>query len=94
MDTSAAVLIFVPLFLPIVYQLEIDPIHFGIIMIVTLSIGMLTPPFGLNLFVASGISKESVTEVVKATFPFIIVLILALLVIVFIPQLSLLLLNL
>ncbi|SFL45991.1 C4-dicarboxylate transporter, DctM subunit [Gracilibacillus orientalis] len=90
MDTSAAVLIFVPLFLPIVYEFGIDPIHFGIIMIVTLAIGMLTPPFGLNLFVASGVSKTPFSNVVQGTFPFIIVLIIAALFILFIPGLSLL----
>jgi len=94
MDTSAAVLIFVPLFLPMVYELGIDPLHFGVVMIVVLSIGMITPPFGLNLFVASGISNVSLTEVIKATFPFIIVLIITALIIVFVPQLSLFLLNL
>lgn len=89
MDTSAAVLIFVPLFLPMVLELGIDPIHFGIIMIVALSIGMITPPFGLNLFVASGISKTSLTVVIKSTAPFILVMIFALLVITLIPELSL-----
>ncbi|BAC12197.1 TRAP transporter large permease [Oceanobacillus iheyensis] len=93
MDTSAAVLIFVPLFLPMVSQLGIDPIHFGIIMIVALSIGMITPPFGLNLFVASGISKVSLVEVIKSTAPFILVMIFALLVITFVPELSLFLLG-
>ena len=94
MDTSAAVLIFVPLFLPLVYELGIDPIHFGIIMIVTLSIGMITPPFGLNLLVAQGRTGESLTQVIKGAFPFIIVLILTAVVIAFIPQISLLLVNL
>lgn len=89
MDSSAAVLIFVPLFLPIVIELGIDPIHFGVIMIVNLAIGMLTPPFGLNLYVASGISKMSVSEVTKGAAPFIGVLILTLFVIMFVPQLSL-----
>ncbi|CDQ38560.1 TRAP transporter large permease [Virgibacillus salexigens] len=89
MDTSAAVLIFVPLFLPMVFELGIDPIHFGIIMIVALSIGMITPPFGLNLFVASGISKVSLTEVIKSTVPFILVMIFTLLVIAFFSELSL-----
>ncbi len=93
MDTSAAVLIFVPLFLPMVLELGIDPIHFGIIMIVALSIGMITPPFGLNLFVASGISKTSLTVVIKSTAPFILVMIFALLVITLIPELSLFLLD-
>ncbi|PLT29393.1 TRAP transporter large permease [Peribacillus deserti] len=89
MDSSAAILILVPLFLPIVMEMGIDPIHFGVIMIVNLAIGMLTPPFGLNLFVASGISKLSIMGVTRGTFPFIVVLIGALLVITFVPQLSL-----
>jgi C4-dicarboxylate transporter, DctM subunit len=89
MDSSAAVLILVPLFLPVVLEMGIDPIHFGVIMIVNLAIGMLTPPFGLNLFVASGISKMSLAGVTKGTLPFIAVLIVALLVITYVPQLSL-----
>lgn len=89
MDPSAAVLILAPLFLPVVKNFGISPIHFGVIMIVNLSIGMLTPPFGLNLFVASGISNTSMTDVTKGTMPFIFVLIIALLVITFVPQLSL-----
>lgn len=93
MDSSAAVLIFVPLLLPIVIEMGIDPVHFGIIMIINLAIGMLTPPFGLNLYVASGISKMSVFEVTKGAFPFIIVLILTLFVIMFVPQISLILLK-
>ncbi|MBO8165478.1 MAG: TRAP transporter large permease [Brevibacillus sp.] len=88
MDSSAAVLILVPLFLPVVTELGIDPIHFGVIMIVNLAIGMLTPPFGLNLFVASGISRLSLTDVTKASLPFIGVLIITLLVITYVPPLS------
>lgn len=93
MDSSAAILIFAPLFLPIVMEMGIDPIHFGIIMIVNLAIGMLTPPFGLNLFIASGISEMSITDVTKGTAPFILVLIVSLLVIMFVPQLSLILIE-
>ena len=93
MDSSAAVLILVPLFLPVVLEMGIDPIHFGVIMIVNLAIGMLTPPFGLNLFVASGISKLSLAGVTRGTLPFILVLIAALLVITYVPQISLYLAN-
>ncbi|WP_018923504.1 TRAP transporter large permease [Salsuginibacillus kocurii] len=89
MDPSAAVLVMAPLFLPIVIDLGISPIHFGIIMIVNLAIGMLTPPFGLNLFVASGISKLPLTSVINGTLPFVVVLIVMLLLITFVPQLSL-----
>lgn len=88
MDASASVLILAPLFLPIVLEMGFSPIHFGIIMIVNLAIGMLTPPLGLNLFVASGISKLPLSTVTSGVFPFIIVLIFALLIIIFIPQLS------
>nr|WP_236904994.1 TRAP transporter large permease subunit [Clostridium formicaceticum] len=89
LDPSAAVLILVPIFLPVLVEVGISPVHFGVIMIVNLAIGMLTPPFGLNLFVASGISNMSMTEVTKGALPFIFVLIAALLVITFVPQLSL-----
>ncbi|MFB5660463.1 TRAP transporter large permease [Alteribacillus sp. HJP-4] len=88
MDPSAAVLILAPLFLPIVVELGISPIHFGIIMIVNLAIGMLSPPFGLNLFVAAGIAKTPLTTVINGTLPFIAVLIFGLLVITFVPSLS------
>ncbi|MBB6217442.1 C4-dicarboxylate transporter DctM subunit [Anaerosolibacter carboniphilus] len=91
MDSSAAVLILTPLFLPIVTNVGVNPIHFGVIMIVNLAIGMLTPPFGLNLFVASGISKLSISDVIKGSIPFIALLIFDLMVITFVPQLSLLL---
>lgn len=89
LDASAAVLIFTPLFLPIVMELGIDPIHFGVIMIVNLAIGMITPPFGLNLYVAAGISKMPIMEIIKGALPFIIILIMSLFVIMFVPQLSL-----
>jgi C4-dicarboxylate transporter DctM subunit len=89
MDSSAAVLILTPLFLPIVTNIGIDPTHFGVIMIVNLAIGMLTPPFGLNLFVASGISNMSISDVIKGSVPFIALLIFDLMVITFVPQLSL-----
>lgn len=88
MDTSAAVLILTPIFLPVVMAFGMSPIHLGIVMIVNLAIGMLTPPFGLNLFVASGISKLPLTTVVRAALPFVFVLIFALLVITFTPGMS------
>ncbi|WP_207646320.1 TRAP transporter large permease subunit [Cellulosilyticum sp. I15G10I2] len=90
---AAAVQILTPLFLPIMIDIGINPIHFGVIMIVNLAIGMLTPPFGLNLFVASGISKMSISEVIKGTLPFIAFLLFTLMVITFVPQMSLLLIK-
>ena len=88
MDPSAAVTILAPLFLPAVMALGVNPVHFGIIMIVNLAIGMVTPPFGLNLYVAAGISKMSVSQVTRAVLPFMALLIVALLIITFVPQLS------
>ncbi|SKC89362.1 TRAP transporter large permease [Maledivibacter halophilus] len=93
MDSSAAVLILTPLFLPIVTNLGMNPIHFGIVMVVNLALGMLTPPFGLNLFVASGISNMSIPDVVKGSMPFVLLLIIDLLIITFVPELSLMLIK-
>ena len=89
MEPSAAILILAPLFLPIVLKLNIDPIHFGIIMTVNMEIGMITPPVGLNLFVASGISGLSLWDVFKGAAPFMIVMLTALLIITYIPSISL-----
>ena len=88
MSPSAAVIILAPLFLPAVTAMGVHPIHFGVVMVVNLAIGMVTPPFGLNLYVAAGIGKMTVAQVTQAVFPFIILYILALLVITFVPALS------
>jgi C4-dicarboxylate transporter DctM subunit len=88
MDPSAAVIILAPLFLPALIALGVNPIHFGIIMIVNLAIGMVTPPFGLNLYVAAGIGKMTVSQVTQAVFPFILVLIVTLFIITFMPWMS------
>jgi len=92
-NPSAAVLVLTPLLLPIVTRLGVNPIHFGVIMIVNLGIGFLTPPAGLNLFVAVGISKLSMTEVIKGCLPFVAIMIIALMVITYVPWISLVLLN-
>ena len=89
MEPSAAILILAPLFLPIVLKLNIDPIHFGIIMTVNMEIGMITPPVGLNLFVASGISGLSLWDVFKGAAPFMVIMLAALLIITYIPVISL-----
>jgi C4-dicarboxylate transporter DctM subunit len=89
MEPSAAILILAPLFLPIVLKLGIDPIHFGIIMTVNMEIGMITPPVGLNLFVASGISGLSLWDVFKGAAPFMIIMLFALFIITYIPIISL-----
>ncbi|GAA2006969.1 TRAP transporter large permease [Brevibacterium samyangense] len=88
METSSAILILAPILLPIALELGIDPIHFGIIVVMNLEIGMITPPLGLNLFVASGMSGMSVLQVAKAALPSALVLLLALAIVTFVPFLS------
>ncbi|MGY0399832.1 MAG: TRAP transporter large permease subunit, partial [Ostreibacterium sp.] len=78
-----------PILLPIARHLGIDPIHLGIIMVVNMEIGMLTPPVGLNLFVASGITGKSMGWVIKACLPWLLLLLLFLILITYIPQISL-----
>jgi C4-dicarboxylate transporter DctM subunit len=87
-ETSASVIILAPILAPIAFQLGIDPIHFGIIMVVNLAIGMVTPPLGVNLFVAMQISKLRLENISKAVIPFLIVLIVNVLLISYIPQIS------
>ena len=89
MEPSAAILILAPLFLPIVLKLGIDPIHFGIIMTVNMEIGMITPPVGLNLFVASGISGMSLWDVFKGAAPFMVIMLMGLGIITYVPIISL-----
>ena len=89
MEPSSIVMITVPLLLPLVMALGIDPIHFGVIMVVNMEIGMITPPVGLNLFVAAGMTGLSLKEVVVASLPWVGVLFIGLLLITYIPIISL-----
>ena len=89
MDTTPAILILTPILLPITTSVGIDSIHFGIIMVVNLAIGFITPPIGINLFVASSLVDIPVFEIAKCVLPLIGYFILALLLITFIPGLSL-----
>lgn len=91
MDTSPAILILTPILLPITSSLGVDPIHFGIIMVVNLAIGFVTPPIGINLFVASSLTDVPVMEIARKAMPLIGFFLLALLLITFIPSISLLL---
>lgn len=93
-DSSAAILILAPMLLPPALALGINPLHLGIIFTVNLSIGMFTPPFGLNIFVSQSVLKSSMAEISKAVVPFIILYIVALLIITYIPQITLFLPNL
>ncbi|MDX1540520.1 MAG: TRAP transporter large permease subunit, partial [Geminicoccaceae bacterium] len=87
-------LIMAPILFPIAMQLGIDPIHLGIIMVVNMEIGLITPPVGLNLFVTSGITGMTILEVVKAALPWLMILLLFLGLITYIPAISLFLPNL
>jgi C4-dicarboxylate transporter, DctM subunit len=89
MEPSAILLILAPLFHPIAVNLGIDPIHLGIIMTTNMEVGMITPPVGLNLYVAAGLSGMSLGAVTKAALPWMFVLIAALVVITYVPWLSL-----
>lgn len=89
MDTTPAILILTPIILPIVSKYGMNPIHFGIMMVVNLAIGFVTPPLGVNLFVASSITGVKIEHIVKKSIPFIVAFIFALMLITFIPQLSL-----
>lgn len=88
METLATVIILTPLLLPVVMRLGVDPIHFGILLVVNSEIGFLTPPLGVNLFVASGISKISIERITRAVIPFIIALFGAVTLLTFFPQIS------
>jgi C4-dicarboxylate transporter, DctM subunit len=88
MEPSAILLIMAPILFPIALQLHIDPIHLGIIMVVNMEIGMITPPVGLNLFVTSGITGMSILEVVKAALPWLGILLLFLILVTYIPFIS------
>lgn len=89
MEPSAILLILAPLFHPIAMSLGIDPIHLGIIMTTNMEVGMITPPVGLNLYVAAGLAGMSLGAVTKAALPWMLVLIVALMVITYVPWLSL-----
>ncbi len=88
MEPSGLIVIVAPLVFPIAIQLGIDPIHLGIIMVVNMEIGMITPPVGLNLFVTSGVANMSMMRVVKAALPFLAVLFVFLIMVTYIPWLS------
>ncbi len=88
MEPSGLLLIVAPVVFPIAIELGVDPLHLGIIMVVNMEIGMITPPIGLNLFVTSGITGMSLTQVVKAALPFVAVLFAFLILVTYVPIIS------
>ena len=88
MEPSGLLVIVAPLVFPIAIELGIDPIHLGIIMVVNMEIGMITPPVGLNLFVTSGVANMPMMSVVRAALPFLAVLFVFLILITYVPWIS------
>ncbi|WP_439839407.1 TRAP transporter large permease [Aeromonas caviae] len=89
METIASIIILTPILLPIVTALGVDPIHFGVIMTVNLAIGFCTPPLGANLFVATGVANISLEDLVKSLNPFLIAMFIMLMIVTYVPSLSL-----
>ncbi|MGI9142781.1 MAG: TRAP transporter large permease subunit, partial [Fluviibacter sp.] len=89
MEPSSIVLIFSPILFPVAMKLGIDPVHFGIMMVVNMEVGMCHPPVGLNLYVASGITKMGITELTVAVWPWLLTMLVFLVLVTYWPGLSL-----
>ena len=88
MDTTPAMMVLAPILLPIAASFGMSPVHFGLVMVVNLAIGFCTPPLGINLFVAARVGNEPLDTVIKGIIPFIIVMVVDLLIITFVPSIS------
>ena len=94
MDTTPAMMVLSPILLPIALSIGMNPIHFGVIMVVNLAIGFITPPLGINLFVAARVGREPLETVTSGIMRFMVVMLICLLLITFIPAISMLIPNL
>jgi TRAP-type C4-dicarboxylate transport system permease large subunit len=90
LETTSAITILVPLLMPLIQSIGVNPVHFGIIIVLNLMIGVLTPPFGIVLFVTSYIGKISVAALTRALLPWMLALFVSLMLITYIPEISLL----
>jgi tripartite ATP-independent transporter DctM subunit len=88
-ETSASIIVLAPILVPVAIYFGIDPVHFGMIMVVNLALGMITPPFGVNLFAACTVAKISLDQIVTRLLPFVAVILACLMVITYFPPLSL-----
>lgn len=88
-ETSASIVVLAPLLLPVAVQFGIDPAHFGIIMVVNLALGMVTPPFGVNLFAACSVAGISLEKLIRPLLPFVVVILACLMLISYVPEVSL-----
>lgn len=89
MDMTPAVLIFTPIFLPVLQNLGVDPVHFGILMVMNLCVGLCTPPVGSVLFIGVSVAKTTIQKVMKPLLPLYVVMAIVLLMVTFIPAISL-----
>ena len=89
LETNSSILILAPILYPVVARYGVDIVHFGLIMVVNLAIGFITPPVGVNLFVACGIGKIPFAQLVKKIVPFLIVLLIGLFLITYVPAITL-----
>ena len=88
-ETSAAIIVLAPILAPVAMHFGIDPVHFGMIMVVNLAMGMITPPFGVNLFAACTVARISLDRMIKYLIPFVLVILVCLMIITYVPVLSL-----
>ena len=88
-ETSAAIIVLAPILAPVAVHFGIDPVHFGLIMVVNLALGMITPPFGVNLFAACTVAKISLDRIISQLLPFVLVILACLMVITYVPGISL-----
>ncbi len=88
-ETSAAIIVLAPILAPVAQKFGIDPIHFGLVMVVNLALGMITPPFGVNLFAACTVARISLDRIVTQLLPFVLVVLACLMVVTYVPALSL-----
>lgn len=88
-ETSAAIIVLAPILAPVAQHFGIDPVHFGLVMVVNLALGMITPPFGVNLFAACTVARISLDRIIKDLIPFVLVVLACLMVVTYVPGLSL-----
>ncbi|MDQ3460585.1 MAG: TRAP transporter large permease [Deinococcota bacterium] len=88
-ETSAAIIVLAPIFMPIALQFGVDPVHFGLIMVVNLALGMITPPLGVNLFAACTVAKIPLDRIIGSLLPFVGVVFLCLMIVTYVPEVSL-----
>jgi tripartite ATP-independent transporter DctM subunit len=88
-ETSAAIIVLAPILVPVAQHFGVDPVHFGMVMVVNLALGMITPPFGVNLFAACTVARISLDRIVKQLVPFVLVILACLMIVTYVPALSL-----